>query len=239
MTKSTFSSDPTHTVDQQITNPAFAHSPNNLLQSLHNIQDDNAIAERVIPPLEQWQPNFCGEMDMLIKANGEWWHEGRKVTRQSLVNLFAKVLWAEIDDKNDIAYYLKTPVEKLKIQVEDAPLLITQVNQIDKAGKRYIEFVSSQGDKFLLDQAHPIHFGLPFNLVSLANGQSASIDHSQQPYVLVRKNGDSVLYGLIHRNVFYHLIEMGELIEREGNTVLTLNSGGELFELSMPNTSIT
>lgn len=216
--------------------PQNLSNPANLLQSLQQIQDadDTADPKRIIPPLEKWQPKFCGEMDILVKANGEWWHEGRKVTRQSLVDLFAKVLWAEIDDHHQVTYYLKTPVEKIKIQVEDAPLLITQVNQIEQNGNSYIEFSTSQGDKFVLDANHPLRFGLPFHQSEPNTSQNVqSIDQSQQPYVLVRKNGDSQLYGLIHRNVFYHLVDMGELIEQQGSTVLQLNSGGQVFELRL------
>lgn len=72
-------------------------------------------------------------------------NEGRKVTRQSLVSLFAKVLWAQVDEQGQVSYYLKTPVEKWRIQVDDAPLLITQVDQITEDGKTWLQFVTSQG----------------------------------------------------------------------------------------------
>lgn len=194
---------------------------------IQNLQQTVATADkpRQIPPLENWHPTLCGDMDMLVKANGEWWHEDAKVTRQSLVDLFAKVLWAEVDKNNQVAYYLKTPVEKLRIHVEDAPLLITQVNQITEQGMTWLEFTTSQGDKVRLDNHHPLQFGLPFS--------NASAQSKQQPYLLVRQNGESVLYGLIHRNVFYHLVAMGELFENEQGTTLRLVSGKDRFELLM------
>lgn len=194
---------------------------------IQNLQQTVATADkpRQIPPLENWHPTLCGDMDMLVKANGEWWHEDAKVTRQSLVDLFAKVLWAEVDKNNQVAYYLKTPVEKLRIHVEDAPLLITQVDQITEQGLTWLEFTTSQGDKVKLDNHHPLQFGLPFS--------NASAQSKQQPYLLVRQNGDSKLYGLIHRNVFYHLVAMGELFENEQGTTLRLVSGKDRFELLM------
>ena len=75
--------------------------------------------EGVIPPLDTWDPPYCGEMDILIKADGTWHYHGTPITRLRLVKLFAKVL---IKDRND--YFLKTPAEKVKISVEDAPFLI-------------------------------------------------------------------------------------------------------------------
>lgn len=195
---------------------------------IENLQQAVSTADKPhqIPPLENWHPKPCGEMDMVIKANGDWYHEGQKVTRQSLVDLFAKVLWAEIDESNQVNYFLKTPFEKLRINVEDAPLLITQVDSIEQDGTTWLQFTTSQGDKVRLDAQHPLRFGLPF--------ANVKADSQQQPYLLVRQNGDSQLYGLIHRNVFYHLIEMGELLTQQDLTILRLSSGNHVFELSMP-----
>lgn len=205
--------------------PQHADPLQTLAQQLHPATPVN-VSQRIIPPLENWHPQHCGDMDMVVKANGEWWHNGTKVTRQSLVDLFAKVLWAEVVKDNHVTYYLKTPVEKLKIQVEDAPLLVTQVDTISQDGKDWLQFTTSQGDNIVLDNAHPLQFGLPF--------VNTTQNMAQQPYILVRQNGDSVLYALIHRNVFYHLVAMGELVATEQATTLTLTSGGECFELTMP-----
>lgn len=195
--------------------------------------DTDSQPSRQIPPLEKWVPKNINTMDMVIKANGEWWHEGAKVTRQSLVDLFSKVLWAEIDDNNQVTYYLKTPVEKLRILVEDAPLLVTQVDIIEKAGKSWIQLTTAQGDTVVVDEQHPMRFGLPFNLANQIADYSAP--QNDQPYILVRQNGDSALYALIHRNVFYHLVEMGELIDNGNDTVLRLTSGGQTVSVSMSN----
>lgn len=207
-----------------------------LIATSHANETDNSLVpklttEHKIPPLEKWQPKFCGDMDLTIKANGEWWHEGQQVTRQSLVDLFASVIWAETDEQGDTTYFLKTPVEKLKIQVEDAPLLVTQVDSIEKNGKTYLEFTTPHGDKVIADNEHPI---------TLEQPNSATDDSTApQPYILVRQNGDSKLYALIHRNVFYHLLNMGELsqtsVDTGEQTCLTLKSGDCVFSLSVPN----
>jgi len=68
-------------------------------------------------PLEDWSPKDCGTIDILIDANGQWFHEGSPIKRPALSALFAKLLWRENND-----YFIKTPVEKMQITVADAPL---------------------------------------------------------------------------------------------------------------------
>lgn len=200
------------------------HSNNSALDALDSLSQylkaqAGSREGRAIPPLENWHPKEVGEMDLIIKSNGEWWHEGGKVTRQSLVSLFASVLWAETSDDGDTQYYLKTPVQKLRITVEDVPFVINDVGVVQEQGVNWLEFTTTTGDVVRLDDAHPIELR---NLPS---------DPAQtRPYMPVR-NG---LEALINRNVFYHLIELGELTEDAGETVLKLNSGGQSYQLSMP-----
>lgn len=159
--------------------------------------------QRSIPPLEQWQPKFCGAMDLVIKANGEWWHEGRKIERQALIALFAKVLCYE-----DGHYYLKTPVEKIQIQVEDAPL---HIKDVQKRGDK-IYFISTQEDEIELNAQHRL--------------EMRWLDGQYKPYLYVRYG----LWASVSRAVFYHLIALGELQENaQGDTILRLISGD--FEL--------
>ena len=195
---------------------------------------------RAIPPLENWHPEQVTDMDLTIKANGEWWHEGGHMTRQSLVNLFATILWKE-ENNGAVEYFLKTPVQKLRIQVEDAPLLINDVGIVEEQGKNWLEFTTSTGDVVRLDDEHPIILRAYTVKDSDDNSHSdksknkednKSTESSTQirPYMMVR-NG---LEALIGRNAFYHLTEIGELTEREGETILTLQSGDNAYTLSMP-----
>ena len=195
---------------------------------------------RAIPPLENWHPEQVTDMDLTIKANGEWWHEGGHMTRQSLVSLFATILWKE-ENNGAVEYFLKTPVQKLRIHVEDAPLLINDVGIVEEPGKRWLEFTTSTGDVVRLDDEHPISLRAYTMKDSDDNSHSdksknkednKSTESSTQirPYMMVR-NG---LEALIGRNAFYHLTEIGELTEREGETILTLQSGDNAYTLSMP-----
>lgn len=195
---------------------------------------------RAIPPLENWHPEQVTDMDLTIKANGEWWHEGGHMTRQSLVSLFATILWKE-ENNGAVEYFLKTPVQKLRIHVEDAPLLINDVGIVEEQGKNWLEFTTSTGDVVRLDGEHPISLRAYTMKDSDDNSHSdknknkednESTESSTQirPYMMVR-NG---LEALIGRNAFYHLTEIGELTERDGETILTLQSGDNAYTLSMP-----
>ena len=209
-------------------------APVNKTSSLNNM---NALSQylkstaatregRAIPPLDKWHPENIADMDLVIKANGEWWHEGGKMTRQSLVNLFATILWKEEND-GVTEYFLKTPVQKIRIQVEDVPLLINDVGIVKEDEVSWLEFVTTTGDVVRLDDEHPISLQ-----AYQPNDAADCIDESQvRPYMPVR-NGLSALIG---RNTFYHLTEIGELTEHDGKTMLTLQSGGKSYSMTMPN----
>lgn len=210
-------------------------SLDNLSQQL--LTDDDANRQP-IPPLETWQPKFCGAMDLVIKANGEWWHEGRKIARDAMVTLFSRVLWAEVDDAGAVTYFLKTPVEKLQITVEDAPLLVTQYDYIEQNGKRVLQLTTAQGERVTVGTAHPLQFGLPFHLAAQTANDTVTTKtrgaQAAQPYVKVRQNGDSEIWALVHRNVFYQLAHAGELVEQGNDVTLRLPTGDTVIELTMP-----
>lgn len=78
------------------------------------------------PPLDRWQPALCGDIDIVIDRQGCWFHQGQPIKRQSLVNLFASILRREQDGD----YYLVTPVEKWRIRVEDAALIVVDMDVV-------------------------------------------------------------------------------------------------------------
>jgi len=188
---------------------------------------------RAIPPLEKWHPENVADMDLVIKANGEWWHEGGLMTRESLVNLFATILWKE-ENNGVTEYFLKTPVQKIRIQVEDAPLLINDVGIVKEDNNSWLEFTTTTGDVIRLDDEHPITLKAYNPKTSTTDDTESHEDLDSEaqvrPYMSVR-NGLSALIG---RNTFYHLTDIGELKEQNGETILTLQSGGQSYQLSMP-----
>lgn len=175
----------------------------NLSNITQYLKDAQTSHKRSIPPLADWHPQHCGSMDLIVKANGEWWHEGQLIKRQSLLDLFSTVLW-----KEQGKFYLKTPVEQIEIQVEDEPLLVNQVDQVEIDGQRFIQLTTTNQDVVIVDQAHPIF---------MRDYQAES-----RPYVHIRFG----INALIQRATFFHLVEMGELVENEqGESVLSLKSG--------------
>ena len=182
----------------------------NLMHIAQYIKSGQSGHKRSIPPLEQWHPKHCGAMDLLVKANGEWWHEGQLIKRQALVDLFSSVLW-----KEQGKFYLKTPVEQIEIQVEDEPLFINQVDVVEIGQQNYIQLITTHQDIVIVDAEHPIFM--------------REYAGELRPYVHVRFG----INALIQRAAFLHLVELGELSENaQGETILSLKSGDLHLHLS-------
>jgi hypothetical protein len=140
------------------------------------------------PPVHLWSPPYCGEIDIVIKRDGTWIHEGTPIGRPGLVKLFASVLKREGD-----RHFLVTPVEKLGLTVEDAPFVATDFETQDGT----ITFSTNVGDLVEAGPEHPIRVEL-------------GADGEPSPYVEVRRGLDA----LIDRKSFYRLVEIGE--EQDG-----------------------
>ena len=160
---------------------------------------------RGLPPVHLWNPPHCGDIDITIRKDGVWLHEGGPIGREALVRLFSTVLRKDAD-----GIYLVTPAEKLKITVEDAPFLAVAVEQ-DASGVR---FVTNVGD---IVEAGPDHE------IRVAHGG----DGQPRPYLHVRGG----LEALVTRPVFYELVEMGERRETPAGPRLELASHGARFDL--------
>lgn len=94
-------------------------------------------------PVESWQPPLCGAIDIVIRRDGVWLHEGRPIARPALVRLFSRLLRRDAD-----GYVLVTPVEKLIVTVEDLPFRI-----VDFDGTT---FVTDQAQRLTLGPDHPL-----------------------------------------------------------------------------------
>lgn len=159
------------------------------------------------PPVDQWNPAFCGDIDLKIKQDGSWHYMGTPIGRQALVKLFASVL-----KKEDDSFYLVTPVEKVGIQVEDAPFVVTQWRE--EGG--FIIFTTSVGDEVVASAENPVQ--LRFN----------QLQGDDLPYVLIRRN----LWARLHQNIFYQLVETGrEVTVANQRQILQVCSGDYCFSL--------
>lgn len=160
--------------------------------------------EKKLPPVELWDPPYCGEIDLQIKANGDWFYNGGIFKRLSLVKLFASVLKKEADE-----YFLVTPVEKIKISVEEAPFVLTQWSWLDDT-KKVMQVTTNLGDEFILDQDHPL-----------------TLTSEGHLYVTVRRN----LLAKVHRNLYYQWVELAQEYPQGANTELRFYSAGQAFSL--------
>lgn len=185
------------------TNNTAKNDDKNIMSIAQYLKSAQSGHKRSIPSMAQWQPKHCGKMDLKVLANGEWWHEGQLIKRQSLLDLFSSVLW-----KEEGRFYLRTPVEQIEIEVEDEPLFVNQVDSTVIADKKYIQFTTTNADLIIVDAEHPIFM--------------REFAGELRPYVHVRFG----INALIQRSAFFHLIEMGELVEnKQGDTILSLQSG--------------
>ena len=137
------------------------------------------------PPIHLWHPEQVKEIDMEIRANGDWYHEGTIIRRQRLVHLFASVL-----RKEDERYYLVTPAEKCQIKVEDVPFQIVLMNVVGTDEDQVLSFTTNMAEEFCADADHPLRF--------------VSLDDTPAPYVHVRDGLD----GKLNRNVYYQLADL-------------------------------
>lgn len=179
------------------------------LSDLAGQVSSNAGKEKKLPPIEKWNPPFSGDLDMRIQRDGKWFYLGSEIKRQALVNLFSGILLREGDD-----YFLVTPVEKYRIQVEDAPFIAVLVETVEQDGRPCLKFHTNVGDTVVADSEHPIRVALDD-----ATGEPS-------PYILVRRN----LEALISRNVFYQLVDQAEVVS-EGSNELVIHSAGCRYSL--------
>lgn len=174
----------------------------NLAEIMSRLQD------KKLPPVDKWNPDFCGDIDMRIARDGTWYYMGSPIGRKRMVKLFSTVIRRD-DDK----YFLVTPVEKLGITVDDAPFVAVEADIYDPGPNQSIVFRTNVDDEVIAGPDNPVRVEI--------DPETAE----PSPYVLVRKN----LWALIARPVFYQLVDAGEERVVDGKTVLGIASRGQFF----------
>jgi hypothetical protein len=166
-------------------------------------------AGKGLPPVERWNPDFCGDLDMEIRADGTWFYLGTPIGRMPLVQLFSTVLRKDEDGKT----YLVTPVEKVGIRVVDAPFVAVEMNVSGAGDDQVITFRTNVGDVVEAGPEHPLRF--------VDEDETGGL----KPYLLVRGR----LEALVARPVMYELVEHGEEIEIDGRAMFAVRSKGAVF----------
>ena len=164
------------------------------------------LDEDTFPPVDDWNPPLCENVSMRIDRQGKWYFMNSPIGRQRMVNLFSRVLRYDKE-----GYFLVTPVEKIKIEVEDKPFVIVDFEVTKKNKEQVISFKTNTEEVFEVNKNHPIRV------------ETNKDDNEPSPYVLVRKN----LEGLLTRNVFYRLVDISE----EVGGVHGIFSSGSFYHL--------
>jgi hypothetical protein len=164
---------------------------------------------RGLPPVERWDPPFCGDIDMEIRADGTWFYLGTPIGRAPLVRLFSTVLRRDEDGRT----YLVTPVEKVGIRVVDAPFLAVEMNATGEGESQKLTFRTNVGDVVEAGPEHPLRFAIA--------GENSEL----KPYLLVRGR----LEALVSRAMMYELVGLGETVDIDGSKMFAVRSGGMVF----------
>ncbi|MBZ9909586.1 DUF1285 domain-containing protein [Mesorhizobium sp. BR115XR7A] len=172
-----------------------------------------ARAGKGAAPVERWNPDFCGDLDMEIKADGTWFYLGTPIGRMPLVQLFSSVLRKDADGRT----YLVTPVEKVGIRVADAPFVAVEMDVSGEGEDQVITFRTNVGDVIEAGPERPLRF-------VDENGTGGL-----KPYLLVRGR----LEALVARPVMYELVGHGEEIEIDGRTMFSVRSKNAVFPIML------
>lgn len=159
------------------------------------------IDQRELPPVDQWNPDRCGDSGMRIARDGTWYHQGTPIRRPAMVRLFSTVLRREPDGR----HVLVTPVEKLDIEVEGTPFRAVEMQSEGSGRGRRIAFRLDSGDAVILGPEHPLSL-------------------KPTPRLIVRHG----LQAELSRSVYY---ELAELALAEGGDPPGIWSQGAFFPL--------
>jgi len=138
-----------------------------------------------LPPVSHWHPERSGSSGMRIDRNGRWYYLNSEIQRPEMVRLFSTILRRDADGT-----HLVTPVEKLTIDVEDAPFIAVDMEARGDGSNQSLVFLTNVDDLVVANAAHPIRL----------RGAAPEA----RPYVLVR----AALDALISRHVFYRLADI-------------------------------
>jgi len=163
-----------------------------------------------LPPVHLWNPECCGDIDMRIARDGTWYYMGTPIGRKPMVKLFSTIIRRDGDD-----YFLVTPVEKCGIKVDDAPFIAVSLAVAGEGREQVLTFTTNVEDEVIAGEEHPLRV------------ETDPVTGEPAPYLHVRVN----LEALIHRNVFYQLVDMAVIEELEGQAWLGVWSCGRFFPI--------
>jgi uncharacterized protein len=165
-----------------------------------------------LPPVDTWNPPYCGDIGMAIRRDGLWMYQGSPIGRKPLVKLFSRVLRKDADGK----HYLVTPVEKVDVVVDDAPFLGVEMEVTGTGANQDITWRTNVDDVVRCGPDHPLRF------------EAEAVAGGLKPYVRVRGR----LEALVTRAVYYDLVELAVTETIAGREVFGVWSGGRFWEMT-------
>jgi len=163
-----------------------------------------------LPPVHLWNPNFCGDIDMRIARDGTWYYLGTPIARKPMVKLFSTIIRRDGDD-----YFLITPVEKVGILVDDAPFVAVTLEVRGEGEQQCLRATTNVDEAFDIGPEHPLRVEID------------PVSGEPSPYLRVRSNLDA----LVHRNVFYQLVDLAAVCTVDGQSWLGVWSNAEFYRL--------
>lgn len=162
-----------------------------------------------LAPVEHWNPPFCGDLPLRIDSQGRWWYQNGEISRPALIKLFASVLLCQEDE-----YFLQTPVEKVRIQVEDAPFLAVSSHWVNSVAGPELWLTTNLQDSVPVSAAYPLVLQ----------------PHKDQllPYLRLWRG----LSARLHRNLYYQLLQQAELQQTAEGTTARVCSSGQSYLLA-------
>lgn len=169
-----------------------------------------SAANKGLPPVHLWNPDFCGDIDMRIAADGSWFYLGTPIGRPALVRLFSTILKREGDK-----HFLVTPVEKVGIRVDDAPFMAVEMQRDGAGDNQRLHFRTNVDDWVECDAGHELRF-------------KEAKDGGLTPYLHVRRD----LWAKVTRPIYYDLVEFGEERVVNGRDMFGVSSCGVFFAMA-------
>jgi hypothetical protein len=178
----------------------------------HTASDTHAT-----PPADSIGPmDSCGDFGIRIARDGTWYHHGSPIGRAALVKLFASVLRRDAEG----IYWLVTPAERGRIEVEDAPFIAVGLEASGQGRDQILRFTTNVDDTADADESHPLRIE-----TDPATGEP-------RPYVLIRPGLEARLV----RPVFYQLVDLGCDETIDGAPAFGVWSTGKFFPLGRSTT---
>lgn len=158
-----------------------------------------------LPPVEMWNPPYCGDIGMRIRNDGVWFYQGSPIGRKPLVRLFSRVLRKDADGR----HYLVTPVEKVDVAVDDAPFLAVEMDVSGAGEDQVLTFRTNVDDVVRCGRDHGLRF-----VEEMPSG-------GLKPYLRVRGRLDA----LVTRALYYDLVELAVASADSPDTLVVWSEG--------------